>query len=422
MSRATDSLRTHILGVLQSHPDWEAELAPFTVETSLVSSDWEALRRAVQVGSIVSPEIVFGRVVSTMLSGEASPDIVRSAMGEARMRLGNQILGGGKDTYQRVYGQVIYLAILHELDCIDIICNRTTPPSLGHAKLLEILDSRFDALSPTFRFREQVLRLRRAAFQLRYASRLRMKTAPLISSCRGPRPADAGRLWVETSKVARKAGHLQTAYSAVLQATRLEAPMALLQRAKLLKLEDQPYKAIAELTYAKSLLRERAAGKSAESVAVRDYGKVRRPPPALVQRPQFREQATLQLLRWMDEVERYDYNTIVSGYKELPTESWVSLCEIRRRVFVDVVCRGESAHYHLGRYLDSVAQAHAAKENKSPDAKVSVTQQPRWSRLMLVLQANTQAPPRMRQAVRACSAAGDQVHFPDAATHLDDIL
>ena len=53
--------------------------------------------------------------------------------------------------------------------------------------------------------------------------------------------------WLTTSKIARKAGHVQTAYSAILQAMSLHAPFAFVQQAKLLRANGQPLKALSEL-------------------------------------------------------------------------------------------------------------------------------------------------------------------------------
>lgn len=58
---------------------------------------------------------------------------------------------------------------------------------------------------------------------------------------------EIGELWLETSKIARKAGHSQTAYSAILQARDCDAEFAFYQSAKLLKAGGQTYKAIQEL-------------------------------------------------------------------------------------------------------------------------------------------------------------------------------
>lgn len=53
--------------------------------------------------------------------------------------------------------------------------------------------------------------------------------------------------WLTTSKTARKAGHVQTAYSAILQAGALHAPFTFVQQAKLMRANGQPLKALSEL-------------------------------------------------------------------------------------------------------------------------------------------------------------------------------
>lgn len=53
--------------------------------------------------------------------------------------------------------------------------------------------------------------------------------------------------WLTTSKIARKDGHVQTAYSAILQAMSLHAPFTFVQQAKLMRANGQPLKALSEL-------------------------------------------------------------------------------------------------------------------------------------------------------------------------------
>jgi len=167
---------------------------------------------------------------------------LNEALKDARIRLGNRILGASqRDAYKRMYDLAIYLHILHKLPLIDKACcmssadahvariEKSGELTFGQ-DLMNHLDFRLESISPAFRYREQLLRLRRAAFQLRSQGALAV-----------------GQLWVQTAKVARKAGHLQTAYSAVLQASELQAPTAFIQQTKLLKMEDQPYKALLKL-------------------------------------------------------------------------------------------------------------------------------------------------------------------------------
>ena len=66
-----------------------------------------------------------------------------------------------------------------------------------------------------------------------------------------------GRAWLDSAKLARKSGHRQTAYSAVLQAQESEAPFTFYQSAKLVKESGEPLRALHELDNALRLTEER---------------------------------------------------------------------------------------------------------------------------------------------------------------------
>jgi len=72
--------------------------------------------------------------------------------------------------------------------------------------------------------------------------------------CSGNREEDEdnviGLTWLDSSKIARKAGHWQTAYSAMLQAQRRAAPYWFLESAKLTKATGEPLRALQELEHA----------------------------------------------------------------------------------------------------------------------------------------------------------------------------
>lgn len=58
-------------------------------------------------------------------------------------------------------------------------------------------------------------------------------------SLRDPADTRIGPTWLEVAKVARKVGHTQTAYSAILQAAELQTPMAFKEAVKLEKVSGQ---------------------------------------------------------------------------------------------------------------------------------------------------------------------------------------
>ena len=66
-----------------------------------------------------------------------------------------------------------------------------------------------------------------------------------------------GRAWLDSAKNARKAGHWQTAYSAILQARICEAPLAFFESAKLVKASGEPLRALYDLENALKTTEER---------------------------------------------------------------------------------------------------------------------------------------------------------------------
>lgn len=63
-----------------------------------------------------------------------------------------------------------------------------------------------------------------------------------------------GRLWLSSSKIARKAGQWQTAYSALLQAQQSKAPYSFIESAKYVKAIGEPLRALQELENSMKLM------------------------------------------------------------------------------------------------------------------------------------------------------------------------
>jgi hypothetical protein len=225
-------MRTHILGLFASRGDevdWERVLAPYNVEASLFVGDWEAVENALDVPGVDGPEAAFGRALCAMRSGDQA--LIENAFYAARESLGGPIVAAGRESYRRVYDSVVHLHILDDLQRIQQIqvAGSSDMPALAAS-----LSARLHASAPTFRAREPILNHRRIAFSLAAIGDRNIN-------------AEVGSLWLETSKIARKAGHFQTAYSAILQARDCHADFAFFQSAKLFKANDQTYKAIQEL-------------------------------------------------------------------------------------------------------------------------------------------------------------------------------
>ncbi|BGP12911.1 hypothetical protein JCM10213v2_000828 [Rhodosporidiobolus nylandii] len=315
-----DSMRTHIVGLLHSRGDeidWERVLAPFNIEASLFVGDWDAVEDALEVTDLEGPEAAFGRVLCAMRDGNDGQ--IDRAFYDAREQLGGPIVAAGRESYRRVYDSIIHLHVLDELKAIHV--SRVDGGSQPLRELTTALRDRLNATSPSFRAREPILNLRRTAFRL----------APSIDQAA---KTEIGELWLETSKIARKAGHFQTAYSAILQARDCSADNAYLQSAKLFKASGQAHKAVQELDNRLKPVLARFSREDPDQALV-----VRGAPSPLAK-------ASLRRIRWLLEAGRVDPNEATQGFQEVMAlaPDW------------------ETPFYHLGHFWDTMAES---KENKA---------------------------------------------------------
>ena len=253
----SDTLRTHIRGVLSRRPEWSDSLASFEAEAAWIIGDWAT------VDSAKAPPIA--KVLLGLHKRRDMGPIFRLA----RSELGQTITS---KQYTRAYDQVLQLHMLREIEVIhdadrkisgvrdkhnpNVIRNNIGDDLVNH------LRDRFQATSPAFRVHEALLSIRRTAFNLVNTPILKLQT---------------GHAWIESAKIARKAGYAQTAYSATLQAIEADAPFAFIQQAKLVHDSGGAFKALTELenTVAPMLKIARPAGSEPDFARDRGLGKVR---------------------------------------------------------------------------------------------------------------------------------------------------
>lgn len=278
-------MRTHILGLLYARPndgELKRQLAPYEIEASLFVKDWAAVQDVLRLPDIAGAEVDFGRVIMAMRQGD--PTQLSTALARARESLGSPIVTAAKESYRRAYDEVVNLHVLDEIDLIYQSAQEVaTLKSLAESRLA----SRIAATSPSFRVREPILNMRRIAL-----------SAVEHSSALSP---VAGELWSETATIARKAGHFQTSYSALLHARALSAPV-FLQSAKLSYANGQVNQAIHELEYA--LDTKPPSYPSAKSPS--RYAKVSTLISVGNAQADVRPQAALLQARWLSETGRLD--------------------------------------------------------------------------------------------------------------------
>ncbi|KAG6850185.1 hypothetical protein H0H93_016613, partial [Arthromyces matolae] len=236
-----DTLRTHVKGVLIRHPQWEAALAGFQAESAWIVGAWDEVQTMVENTSSQTSPIVLARLLLAMREG--LPEVISTSISAARSVLGAPITAAGIRGYRRSYESVLDLHLLRELETIHGVLNQLPSGSQGLsqrrrnealAKLSEQLSARFESTLPTYRIREPILSLRRTAFSL-------------VPIPRQILAVEHGQSWLTSAKIARKAGHWQTAYTAMLQATQNKTRFSFFESAKLTKALGEPLRALTEL-------------------------------------------------------------------------------------------------------------------------------------------------------------------------------
>ncbi|KAH9948812.1 hypothetical protein B0H21DRAFT_777700 [Amylocystis lapponica] len=327
-----DTLRTHVTGVLTRNPDWEPQLAGFQVESEWMVGNWGEVQTLVGQTKATTSSILLAHVLLALREGE--PTKVADALSNARRLLGAPIVAHGAKGYRRSYDAVLDLHLVHELEVIhDVVTNLPLSPSGHHATLEQLsrrLSSRLDSTLPIFRTREPILSMRRTAFALRHVVK------SIISHS-----------WLASAKIARKAGHWQTAYSAMLQAQQCKDPYSFMESAKLIKATGEPLRALQELENSMHLF---ASTEHDVIDLTEDKDK---------DRDDIRMKAKLHVLRarWMNDSDRFDLVPVLNTFTEAAAvaQGW------------------ESGHFHLGQFQDECYKAlsHEDKLNRGTRMNLS---------------------------------------------------
>ena len=242
-----------------------------------------------------------------------------SALEEARTAAGTAIANA---QYSRAYGSISELHILRDLEMIhetssviqnsNAILNKDRIDGNSLVTLVRNLDHRLETTSPSFHTRDALLAIHRAAFALVPVTMMQNQV---------------GETWLQSSKIARKAGYEQTAYSATLQAKEADASLAFMERAKLLRPNAGPWKALMDLDNSlQPLIRmRRDKGREMDAIADVALAKVRVKYPV---HTHTYEQAVLLGARWANESDRFTRNDILERYRQAIdlAPRWVLSC------------------------------------------------------------------------------------------------
>ncbi|TFK43883.1 hypothetical protein BDQ12DRAFT_199518 [Crucibulum laeve] len=324
-----DTLRTHVRGVLTRNPEWEMALAEFQVESAWMVGAWDDVNALVQRTNAQTPSMAIARVLLAMRSEDDTA--VSASTSAARALLGAPIAAAGVRGYRRAYDDVLNLHLTYELEIIYKAITSLPVQSQGStqrrrrvlSELSQILSARLDSTLPTFRYREPILSTRRTAFSLLSTNR------PLLLN-------EIGRSWLASAKIARKAGQWQTAYSALLQAQQSKARYCFLESAKLVKVSDDPLRALQDLENSMKFLNLFTMDDDELDLTIDE------------ETTKMRAKGHLLRARWMKESDRFDGKIVFNAFQQA----------------ADLIANWESAQFHLGQYEDGCYRALVAKDER----------------------------------------------------------
>ncbi|KDQ64194.1 hypothetical protein JAAARDRAFT_117891 [Jaapia argillacea MUCL 33604] len=325
-----DTLRTHVKGILTRHPGWEPTLAGYQVEGAWMVGDWAEVESVINQTGAQSAPIAMARILLAMRDGDSTR--VSATLSEARYLLGAPVIASGAQGYHRTYDAVLDLHLAHELELIYQTVSQL--PLSGHHRqnailqLSRTLSARLDSTLPAFRIREPVLSMRRTAFGLS------------VTHTRSLR-AEIGRTWLASAKIARKAGHWQTAYSSMLHAQRTQTPFSFIESARLIKANGESLRALQELDNSLQVC-ELAEKDVIDLTEDDEEGK------------KMKAKAHVLLARWMNDSDRFEETYVWKAFQKA-----AEFCP-----------NWESAQFHLGRFHDSCFKALSTREHKSRGTKM----------------------------------------------------
>ncbi|KAI0751060.1 hypothetical protein C8Q80DRAFT_1099585 [Daedaleopsis nitida] len=330
-----DSLRTHVKGVLTSNPDWGPQLLGYHVESEWMVGHWEEVQKLVSESEARPPLVLMAQVLLAMRSSDE--EAITALLSTARRALGVSITASSSSGYRRSYEAVLDLHLMHELEIINRVVknlpNEMAMPTQvrdkSFDKLLQRLAARFDSTLPSFRIREPILNMRRTAFNLNVEAK------------------DAtGQLWLTSAKIARKAGHSQTAYSAILQAQRSDAPFPFIESARLVRARGEPLRALQELENSMKLLGFLASQQGEDVIDLTTSPDDTR----------MKAKAHSLHARWMADSGRFEDSKV---HKEFlaAAEMWP---------------KWESGQFHLGQFQDECYKALSPDEKKQRGMRMNL--------------------------------------------------
>ncbi|XP_072266233.1 serine/threonine-protein kinase ATR [Pyxicephalus adspersus] len=290
---------TQVNGVLNSRPEWSAELNTYRVEAAWKLSQWDLVEEYLSADKKSTTwTIRLGQLLLSAKKKEKEAFYETLKVVRAEQIVPVSAASFERGSYQRGYEYIVRLHMLCELEhSVKMLLDK----SLGDSPTDSLnLQSRLEMTQNSYRAREPILAVRRA----------------LLTISKRPCYTDMiGECWLQSARVARKAGHHQAAYNALLNAGETRLPELNVERAKWHWSKGDVHQALIVLQKGAELF----LSDSTEQQLI--HGR-----------------AMLLVGRFMEETANFESNAVMKKYKDVTS----------------LLPEWEDGHFYLAKYYDKL--------------------------------------------------------------------
>ncbi|XP_019728158.1 serine/threonine-protein kinase ATR isoform X2 [Hippocampus comes] len=298
---------TQVNGVLADREQWTSELNAYRVEAAwklgkwdlledYLSSDLQSSTWGVRLGQLL--------LAAKKQDGAAFSEKLKLVRNEQVVPLSAASYECG--SYQRGYEYIVRLHMLSELEhTFTELQRQEGGSSPGLRQLPSHWSDRLEMTQKSFRAKEPILALRRALLSLQS----KPSSQKLVGEC-----------WLQSARVARKAGHHQTAFNALLNAENTHLAELLTEKAKWLWSKGDVHQALIVLQ------------KGVAQCFPNEE------PPSDPHDLQTKGRAMLLVGRFMEETANFESNAVMKTYKDV----------------TNLLPEWEDGNFYLAKYYDKV--------------------------------------------------------------------
>ncbi|ORZ11293.1 hypothetical protein BCR41DRAFT_110660 [Lobosporangium transversale] len=373
-----NTLLSTVEGDIKDNPDWEQQLTEWRVSSAWKVQNWDSLEAALSRSVHASFDVGLGQLLLDMRENRVS-DFEKNLQHVRSMMIA-PLAAASMESYQRAYEHIVRLHMLHELEEAFKIANERFEIATDHVMLephqinssfvhclreyQPALDVRFESMAPSFRLREQVSTLRRIAFYtICIPDTISHEELSFLN-------ASCGELWLQSARMARKYGHGQASYAAMLNAESLKNRSATIERAKYEFIHNNERQAIKTIDLTLSRTMPGASALQSSGTRALSSTRLRQASNSVHRAPSFntelmrvydhvvntndtgyiRAKAHLLRTRWMDRGNLVSPNEILEGYRQATVEA----------------DRWEKGYYFAGQYFLKLYENSKRYKNRIP--------------------------------------------------------